>query len=252
MAGSMAVSDKGIAGRPEFPATSFSAVAHARDPGSPEHARGLERLIEQYWRPVYVVIRSRWINNLDDAKDVTQEFFATVVLGGSLLASYTPDRGSFRGLLRSALTNFMRNHVRDASRHKRGGGKTIVTIEFAEAAGEPAIVRGDRGAGTPEELFDAAWRELVLDRALAQLEAKLRADGRAAAFEAFSRYDLDLERKRLSYAELGQQVGLSADQVKHALVHARATYRDLVTEIVRGYVDGPEQLATELRYLFEG
>jgi hypothetical protein len=39
-------------------------------------------------------------------------------------------------------------------------------------------------------------------------------------------------------------------QVKHALLLARAAFREIVTELVRGYVDDPADLATELRRLF--
>lgn len=233
-----------------FPSTSWSVIRHAQDPGSPEYERHLRRLIELYWKPVYLVIRHSWARNEADAKDQTQEFFASVVLDHGLVRSFAPERGSFRAFLRSAVVSFMLNVKRDAGRQKRGGGFTMISLDDADTDLADAIP--DPGARTPEELFDAAWNQVVMAQAIELVGKRLVAENKGFAFEIFKRYDLELERKELSYAALGQELGLSAAQVKHALLHARATLRDVVTDVVRGYVDGPVDLARELQSLFGG
>jgi RNA polymerase sigma factor (sigma-70 family) len=244
----MAIDEQGITGNREFPSTVWSVIRKAQDPTSPEYARHIARLIELYWRPVYCVIRHAWARKDDDAKDLTQEFFATVILDWSLVSSYVPERGSFRGLLRSAIASFMRNSVRDASRQKRGGGVPPLSLDGDAAALVASIA--DAHALTPEQLFDVAWNRVVMSRAVALLERSLAEEGKATAFEAFRRYDLEGGSETLSYAEVAQALDLSVPQVKHALIQARARFRDIVTDIVRGYVDGPEELAAELRNLF--
>lgn len=242
----MKITETGIAGDREFPSTSWSAIRNVQDPTSPEYQRHLRRLVDMYWRPVYCVIRHAWTRTNDDAKDLTQEFFATVIFDRALASSYAPERGSFRALLRTAITSFMRNVMRDANRKKRGGDYAFVPLDHA---GPGLDEIPDAEKLTPEQIFDVAWNQVVMTDAIARLERKLQEEGKPLTFEVFRRYDLEIGTDDPSYASVGQALGLSAPQVKHALNHARATLREIVTDIVRGYVDGPEDLAAELRDL---
>ncbi len=242
----VSVSDTGIVGGKQFPETSWSALLAARDPRSPDYARRLQGLVELYWKPVYTVIRYKWAKSADDAKDLTQEFFVNAVLEGNLLHTFEPERGSFRAFLRRAVNYFMCETTRDGSRIKRGGDLKFVSLDGMEDLVAP---HGEQ-LSNPEQLFDATWNQVVLSRAVALLKARLKGEGREVSFELFERYDLDAERKAVSYADLGQGFGLSSSQVKHALGHARAAFRETVIEVVRDYVDGPENLTRELELLF--
>lgn len=246
----MGIDGTGISGDRDFPETAWSLIRHAKDPGSPEYARHLQRLVELYWRPVYFVIRYSWAKTDDDARDLAQEFFTTVIFDWELLRTYVPERGSFRGLMRAALTSFMRNTVRDAGRKKRGGGVPTLSLDDPHDNLSDAIP--DAAALTPDQIFDVAWNQVVMGRAVAMLEKQLVNEGKAPAFAVFRRYDLEGDSATLSYGALGTEMGMSVPQIKHALGHARALFRDIVTEVVRGYVDGPEELAAELRSLFGG
>jgi RNA polymerase sigma factor (sigma-70 family) len=246
----MGVTESGIGGDREFPSTSWSLILRAREPASPDYARSLERLIELYWRPVYCVIRHAYTKDHDEAKDLTQDFFATVVLDRELVRRYAPERGSFRSFLRPALTRFMHDVARGAGRQKRGGGAPVVSLErLGGAAVEPVL-----GAETltPEQVFDRAWNETVMGHALALLEKRLAAEGKQAAYEAFRRYDLEAPPEGLSYAALAEALSMSVPQVKHALIYARDALREIVMDLVRGYVDDPSDLAVEVRSLLGG
>lgn len=245
----MGVSESGIAGNREFPATSWSVILNAQDPASPDYARHLGRLIELYWRPVYCVIRSRWARGHQDAKDLTQEFFASVVLDRDLLRAYAPQRGSFRALLRTAIGNFMQDVARGSGRQKRGGGAAVLSLEglaadqgFEPAEGEDAL--------TADEIFDRAWNRSVLAEAVAALESRLVGEGKRAVFEVFRRYDLEGDSAEMSYADLGRALSLTEAQVRKALHVARAALREIVAGIVRGYVDSADDLEAELQSLF--
>lgn len=242
----MGISDLGIRGSREFPPTSWSAIRHAQDPASPDYARHLERLVELYWRPVFWVIRWGWKKQPEDARDLTQDFFARVVFDQKIVSTYVPERGSFRALLRAALSHFMLNVQRDAHRDKRGGHLSFVTTSAMEDDGHEL----SSNAASPEELFDSAWTDLVLRRAVAETERRLRSEGKVSAAEIWRAYDLDEEGQ--SYAELGEKHSLTVPQVKHALIAAREAFREAVTGIVRTYVDGPEELAAEVRGLISG
>ncbi len=247
----MGVDDTGIDGRREFPATHWSVIRHARDPASPDYQRHLQALVEMYWKPVYSVIRHVWNRGNDDAKDLAQEFFAEVVFRRELPRGFDPDRGSFRVFLRTSLTRFMSNTVRDARREKRGGGQALLPFDddlVNEA--EPFASMGSTAGLGPDQAFDLAWNRAVMNRAVAEVERRLAADGKTGGFALWKRYDLEGGSAELSYAMLAREFDLSATQVKNALLHARGTFRDAVTDIVRAYVDGPEDLAEELRSLF--
>jgi RNA polymerase sigma factor (sigma-70 family) len=245
----MGVSDSGISGDRAFPETSWSVIVQARDPASPSYTRQLRRLVELYWRPVYCVVRHAWTKDHDDAKDLTQDFFATVIFDRALLKTFQPERGSFRALLRAALTSFMREVVRGAARQKRGGGAAPVALDTIEDTFQP--VPGAESL-SPEQLFDVAWNEAVMTEALRLLERRLRAEGNGQVYQVFRRYDVDGDSADLSYAQLGAELGLTGVQVKHALIEARAAFRQIVTDVVRGYVADADDLKAEIRALFGG
>jgi RNA polymerase sigma factor (sigma-70 family) len=246
----MAMPDTQIGGTGgAFPATSWSVVARLRDRGSAERRRLLDRLIADYWKPVYSLIRHSWAKTNEDAKDLTQEFFVVEVVEGTLLDHFDPERGNFRAFLKGALANFMRRTARDAGRLKRGGDQRALSLEMEER--ELGEVLPDARALTPEQVFDRTWKRIVLARAVALLEQRLRARGQESSFEAFRRYELEPEGKDVSYESVGRAVGMSSDSVKNALTRAREEFASAVSDVVAEYVGEGGDLSAELDHLFE-
>ena len=89
----------------EFPETRWSQLLELRDPSHPRYAEHLERLAKQYWSPVHHYARALCRGDAD-AEDLTQQFFA-MLLARRDLEKLSPDRGSFRGFLKTALRNFV-------------------------------------------------------------------------------------------------------------------------------------------------
>jgi hypothetical protein len=72
-----AMGDTSIGGsRRDFPSTSWNLIRGA----GKAHREHLERLIYLYWKPAYLYLRACGHKSVEDAKDLTQDFFATVVL----------------------------------------------------------------------------------------------------------------------------------------------------------------------------
>src|SRR5215831_19254078 len=71
-----------------------------------------------YWYPVYAFIRSLGVDR-DDARDVTQGFFAGI-LERNDLARLDPARGRFRSWLRTAAKRHLYNELDRARAKKRG------------------------------------------------------------------------------------------------------------------------------------
>src|SRR5262245_9712599 len=99
--------DTSIGGsRKGFPTTIWSDIIAAGDSSDPQSRDRLDRLLRTYWKPVFAYVRSSWRKPVEDAKDLTQAFFASVLQKG-YLSRLDPDRGSFRGYLKKALKHFL-------------------------------------------------------------------------------------------------------------------------------------------------
>ena len=227
----------------EFPTTRDSVVVPSRTGRDPD----LDRLILLYWKPVYCLIRKAGTRANEDAKDLTQEFFTRIVVEGSLAERYTPDKGSFRAYLKTAVRNFLRNEHRDGTRLKRGGETGPLAIQGVDV--DLTDLLPDEQALPPEQLFDRAWRSVVLRRAVDKIREDFAAQGKSAVFEVFRRYDLE-ENGTRSYEEIGRELGLTSDTVKNHLTRAREDFRKAVRSVVCGTVADARDLSAELRELF--
>lgn len=226
-------------GQDFFPETPWSSVLTChRD--APERKERLNRLCGLYWRPVYRFVRVAGGAGVEDAKDLTQDFFAHV-MEDDFVVRHDPDRGRFRSFLKGALRHFLSNDRRDRGRRKRGGGRSIVPIEVTEIESS----RFAQESASPDEIFDRQWARDVVRQALPVLRERLKPD----AWKVFESYDLRAEG-RPTYAALGREIGLSADDVKNRLTSARAQLREIVLERVTEYVTSRGELEIEMRELF--
>lgn len=231
------------AGSPAFPTTHWSIVCAAREPQSDAGRTSLQKLMEAYWRPVYVYIRTAWSRPNEDAKDLTQEFLARMI-DGSVLHRADPSKGRFRGYLKGALRNFLMDVEKTASRQKRGGGATVLSFD-ASALPEP-----EAGA-TPDELFDREWAATLVREATAELARRLTADGRDVCWRVFEHYESPpAGSSELSYGEVGARLGIPAGEVKAHLTYARLVLRKILRERVADTVASEEELHREIGELF--
>ncbi len=226
----------------QFPATSWTLLRGARAAAPEERARALQPFLELYWKPVYCLVRQAWRKPNEESKDLTQDFFVRVVLEGGLLDKYDRSRGGFRGFLKAAVLNFLRDDAKAAGALKRGGGAALLSLPEGAAAGDLPL----DDSLSPEQAFDATWRATVLGKALELLERRLRAAGKGRAYEAFQRYDLDPPAEGISYPELAASLGVSRDALKDLLKLARAEYRAAVLDVVAEGVESEEDLAGEV------
>lgn len=219
-----------VPGPASFEPTRWSVVLTAQAPGDPKYLESWDALVGLYWRPVYRAVRFRWNKPVDEAKDLTQAFFAELFDGA--LQDYRPERGRFRTFLRAALDNFLRNERRDAGRLKRGG--RAVPVELAD----DAVV-------TPaDDLFEREWRRTLFERALAELAGSER----AVVVDCFKRAYLDPARP--TYREVAQALGLPETEVTNHLHAARKRMRAIVRRLVRESCESEADFDDEMRELF--
>ena len=77
-----------------FQTTQWSLVIQAGCHSSADARQALETLCERYWYPIYAYVRRR-VPDVNEAQDLTQAFFTTV-LEKNYLAAADPERGRFR------------------------------------------------------------------------------------------------------------------------------------------------------------
>ena len=73
----------------EFPSTHWSLIAAAGESSSNEADAALAELCGRYWYPIYAFVRRRG-RPVEDARDLTQDFFAALLDKG-YLADADPD-----------------------------------------------------------------------------------------------------------------------------------------------------------------
>src|SRR5687767_13720288 len=86
--------------RESFPETVWSSLLGTSGPLTPAREAALNQLVTLYWRPVYKYVRTAGGASIEDAKDLTQEFFG-YLLEGDVLTKYDRDKGRFRTFLKA-------------------------------------------------------------------------------------------------------------------------------------------------------
>jgi RNA polymerase sigma factor (sigma-70 family) len=215
-----------------FPATRLSVVEKTRSGDEETRRLAFATIIEAYWKPVYKYLRMKWSLDPDAAADLTQEFFAGT-LEKDVIEKYDPARARFRTYLRMCLDGFAANQRKAERRLKRGGGVTLVPLDFATAEGEIAT-REPAVDADVDELFYREWVRALMERSVADLRHAAAAAGRPEMFEVFARYDLAADPDEgPTYAAIARALGLTAATVTNHLAAMRRQFRAIVLERLR-------------------
>jgi RNA polymerase sigma factor (sigma-70 family) len=231
-------------GDPQFHTTHWSLVVAAAKEGGEQPRVALEELCDAYWYPIYAFVRRRG-NSAEDARDLTQEFFATLLEKG-YLADADPERGRFRSFLLTAAGRFVTKQHERAVAQKRGGGRSILSIDFAD--GERRYQREPADQWTPERIFERRWALTLLDRTLAQFRREYEAAGKLAQFDALKVF-LTGEAGGPPLAQVAKQLGMTEGAVKVAVHRLRQKYRELLRAEIAQTVVTQEDVDDELMLL---
>jgi hypothetical protein len=235
-----------------FPATRWTLVRATGSADPVVRRQATETLIAAYWKPVYKYIRVKWQAGNEDAKDLTQAFFAVAVEKG-FFDPFDPGKARFRTFVRLCVDGFVANERRAANRLKRGGGAEILTLDFAAAEGE---LRRQEPAATvdPDDFFRREWVREMFASTVDDLRRRCAASGKELHFKLFERYDLDGPdaAEKPSYAGLAQEFGLAQTQVTNYLAVARRLFRRLVLERLRASTGSEDEYRDEVWRLFGG
>jgi len=217
-----------------FPSTQASLLEAAT---AGMEVEALDRVIAIYWKPIYRFIRLKFRKNNEDAKDLTQSFFAHA-LQRDFFKRFDPKKASFRAYIQMAAQRFAANQHAASKRKKRGGDIEFETVGEQEVATE-----------SPEQVFEREWQRQLFSLAIDDLRAHCERDNKEIQFRVFQSYDL-VEGERPSYAELAQRYSISETSVTNYLAWARRILRQCVNERLRGTTSGERELRQEMQCIW--
>jgi len=226
-----------------FLTTHWSVVLTAQG-RSPEALEALNQLCRSYWLPLYAFVR-REGHSPEEAKDLTQDFFARLLQRGDFDA-VRREKGRLRSYLLISLKHFLSNERQRAGAIKRGHGKQPISLDeilaHQRSEPEPAVTM------TAEQIYERRWALRVLEEVLAHLGDEFRASGKTILFERLQDQLVD-DPGRSSQAEIGRELGMSENAVKQAFHRLRERYRQLLREEIAHTVATPGEIEDELRHL---
>jgi DNA-directed RNA polymerase specialized sigma24 family protein len=229
-----------------FPPTRHSVIERIRDVDPEARREAFGDLVDGYWKPVYKHLRITWRVDAEDARDLTQAFFADA-FQKSWLERYEPAKARFRTFVRVCADRFVMNMRQSASRLKRGGGLQTVPLDFDAA--EREIGSHLASQPEPEAFFHQEFVRALFEKTVQQLRAEYDANGRATHFTLFDRYDL-APADGVSYAQLAAEFNLTTAQVTNALAQVRRRFRDRALVTLRGLCGSDQEFRREARELF--
>ncbi len=243
------VDDTGIGeGSGKFPATRHSAVLAAQSGDLIERERGLAILVAAYWKPIYKYLRIRHREGNEEAKDLTQGFFARA-LEKEFFAAYDPGKGSFRTYLRVCLDRYVSNERKAALRQKRSPGSAVVPLDFDVA--EDEIARAAPAADrTMDQYFHDEFVRSLFALSVDTLREECALRGKDLPFRLFERYELDRDPdERLTYDRLAEELHIPVTQVTNFLAFARREFRRIVLEKLREITTSDHEFREEAKSL---
>jgi DNA-directed RNA polymerase specialized sigma24 family protein len=231
-----------------FPITSQSAIIGVRSQDRELRQRAFETILASYWKPAYKYIRLKWQASNEDAKDLTQGFFA-LAIEKNYFASYDSTKASFQTFLRTCLDGFVANQKKSEQRLKRGGTNTHFSLDFLGAEHELAE-HGLTAGMTPEDYFHREWIRSLFTLAIETLRTHCEDAGHGTYFKIFEAYDLrDDDSPKITYAALAQEFELNTTDVNNYLAAARRDFRRIVLEKLRELTATEEEFEREARTL---
>ncbi|MBX3745077.1 MAG: sigma-70 family RNA polymerase sigma factor [Verrucomicrobiae bacterium] len=229
-----------------FGTTHWSVVLAAGQGDSPLAEVALDRLCRAYWYPVFGFIRHHG-HPAEEARDLTQEFFARLLIRGGI-GKADPSRGRFRAFLLTSIRNFLSDAWDWQRAKKRGGGLRTISLEEL-GCWEDWMVDSDATA-SPEQVFDQAWAGSVLRNTCSHLRDEYAAAGRTDRFEALEPY-LPGGNAEEAGRGLGQRLGLTEAALRSEVHRLRRRFRALLRREVAHTVATPEEIDGEIRYLMQ-
>ncbi|MCX6856004.1 MAG: hypothetical protein NTV80_13980 [Verrucomicrobia bacterium] len=225
-----------------FPATMWSMVQAANQ--EQEALKGLERLAQGYWRPLYVFARQRGASH-EGASDQVQGFFEHL-LSRDMLKNVQRGEVRFRSFLLRCFTNWILNEQRKNDAAKRGGGVELLRIDdVGSQSDEPALIVDQ----SPDTAYDQDWARALVAQAMQRLDAELEQREKPEFLLELRQRTFAADAAGPDWEEMAQRHGMTHGAVRKAATDLRKRFGVLLRTEVRNVVSKDEEVDEELRYL---
>ena len=228
-----------------FATTHWTVVLAAGQRHTPQSDHALEQLCRTYWFPLYAYVRRRG-HEKADAEDLVQAFFARF-LAKNYLAGLSEERGRFRAFLLAALKNFLINEWKHAQRQKRGGGETLLSLDWETADTKFQVAATSEPS--PDRAFDREWALALLGKVIERLQAECEAEGKGRLFEQLKAF-LSAGKGEAAQAEVARALGMEEGAVRVAVHRLRKRYRVLLRAEIAQTLSDAAMVDEEMRALF--
>ena len=234
-----------VHGPKSFQTTRWSVVQAAGAQDSSAARDALATLCESYWYPLYAFVR-RSGYGAEDARDLTQGFF-TRLLEKRDFRMADPERGRFRSFLLASLKHFLANERARARALKRGGGHTLLSIDYENADARYTSDPGDRL--TPEKVFQRNWALTLVARTSERLGQEYAAQGKGLLFGRLEG-TLTGDEGTKSRRDLAKELGMTEGALNVAIHRLRRRFRQRLRAEIAHTLTDPGKVDEELRQLF--
>lgn len=227
-----------------FGETPWSVVVAAGATTEPRAQAALTELCRIYWRPIYAYLR-RSGYDAHDAQDFTQSFFQHL-LENETLRRVSREKGRFRSFLIGVLKRCLAHEQMQRHTLKRGGGTQFISTD--ELDSEELHHLRMRYEAAPDEILDARWAGVILERALQNVRRDCAAEGKTDLFELLSPF-LAGDKPSISYEQVGKDLGISLGAVKTKIHRLRERFAAAVRSEIMQTVAAPHEVENELSEL---
>lgn len=228
-----------------FATTHWTVVLAAGQRHTPQSDHALEQLCRTYWFPLYAYVRRRG-HEKADAEDLVQAFFARF-LAKNYLEGLSEERGRFRAFLLAALKNFLINEWKYAQRQKRGGGETLLSLDWETADTKFQVAATNEPS--PDRAFDREWALALLGKVIERLQVECDAEGKGRLFERLKAF-LTAGKGEAAHAEVARGLGMEEGAVRVAVHRLRKRYRVLLRAEIAQTLSDAAMVDEEMRALF--
>ena len=173
-----------------------------------------DRFVTAYAPQVFAWCRRHNLQD-SDAADVTQEVLTRLVRTMKTF-TYQPQRGSFRGWLKTVTQNAVRDLIADCRRQGRGAGDTQAAHAFAS-------ICDDAASAELEERISAQYEQELLREAEARVQARVQT-------KTWTAYRLTAVEQQ-SAQSAAEELGMPVSEVYVAKSRVIRMLRDEVTRL---------------------
>ncbi len=205
----------------EFTQTRWSLISAIRGEHQKTAQEALEELCRIY-RPAVLAFAHRALNDLHEAEDLTQDFFADFLQKGRI-AEADKNAGKFRTYLLAHFKFILLDHLKAKRAAKRGGGKKDVSIDEMKDHEGPFTVPEDGE-------FDRAWAMAIVREAVRLLETEENSRKGGIPFSDLKGFLPGFQSLgTLPYPDLSTKHGIAEGALRVRVARMRDRFRNFST-----------------------